>query len=112
MGTEIPIIGRGIDPQQKALVAEWVHMIGKGQQAHEIMGAMTSNQMGDHQRESDKRGKAPDFTYMAIKELEQAIHSQAQLQVMQTYAVLAALGFEVPVPLSAVEQKEEGQLDG
>lgn len=61
-----------------------------------------------------ERGAAADpphggnALYLAIKELELAIHSQTMSASVNTLAILAALGVEVPIP--ADELPAEGEV--
>ena len=104
---EIPIIGgRQLSEQNRALVSEYVRLIARGQEATEYMRQLTTNQVQDHIRAMAEEELKPNGVYMALKEVEQAVHNAAQLGVMQTYALLAALGADVPVPQIAV--REEG----
>jgi hypothetical protein len=111
MRDEIPILGGKRDRAYALdLAAAHVPLINSAFAAHDECRRDTTEQI----RKEVERGLAEDpphggnALFLALKEMELAIHSQAMAAAINTLALLAALGVPVPMPLN--QDKPDGEV--
>lgn len=99
----VELIGTPEEIEAKGLVVAWGDIMHAAYStAQELHGIVTETIV------DQLKQKEPPGLYIALKELELAMHTNTMAQVVSSYAILAGLGMPVPTPMQA-QVDAEGQ---
>ena len=97
---DIPILGRE-DVELKGKAIAYADMMHANYAYHNDIRRTVVDSIKEQLAKPE-----PPGLYIAMKELELAIHSQAMGAAIAQFAILAALGIPVPTPMQAVVDAE------